>query len=94
MPWADLKDQLKIWVLDVLFPAQVDVSDEAFELSASVARYIPALVPLASAAGYDMVKKHALKMKDPVVKVFVKQNLPATGIRMHTLFYNSIISFF
>jgi hypothetical protein len=85
MPWDDLKDQLKIRVVDVLFPAQMDVSDEAFELTASIARYIPAPIPLASAADYDMVKKHALKMKDPVVKVFVKQKLPAAGVRPHTL---------
>jgi hypothetical protein len=75
---------LKIRVVDVLFPAQLDVVDEAFELSASVSRYIPAPVPLASAADYDMVKKYALKMKDPVVKIFVKQKLPVAGVRPHT----------
>jgi hypothetical protein len=51
---------LDLKALDVLFPAQVDISNEAFKLSASVVRCIPAPVPLASVAGYDMVKKHAL----------------------------------
>jgi hypothetical protein len=90
MSWDDLKDQLKIRVADVLFPAQGDVSDEAFELLASVARYIPAPVPLASAVDYDMVKKHALKMKVPVVKVFVKQKLAAIGVRHTVLYSNSL----
>jgi hypothetical protein len=75
MPWDDLKDQLKIRIVDVLFPQQVNIADGAFEIAASVARHLPDPVPLITAADYEMIKKHALKMKEPVVKIFVKQIL-------------------
>ena len=83
MPWDDLKDQLKIRVSDVLFPQQANVPNEAIELAASVARYLPDAVPLVSEADYKMIKRHAMKMKDPVVKVLVKQKLPAAVVRPH-----------
>jgi hypothetical protein len=88
MPWDDLKDQLKIRVVDVLFPRQVDVPSDAIEFAASVARYLSDAVPLASAADYEMIKKHATKMKDPVVKVLVKQILPASVVRRHVSLYS------
>lgn len=75
MSWDDLKDQLKIRVIDALFPQQANVDDKAFELTASVARFLPDPVPLVLATDYEMIKKHALKMKDPIVKIFVKQKL-------------------
>ncbi len=81
MPWNDLKDQLKIRVVDVLFPQQMNIDDEAFELAASVARFLPDPVPLIAATDYEVIKKHALKMKDPVVRIFVKQKLPAAEVR-------------
>jgi len=80
MPWNDLKDQLKIRIVDVLFPQQANIDDGTFEITASVARYLPDPVPLITATDYEMIKKHALKMKEPVVKIFVKQK-PIAGVR-------------
>lgn len=83
MLWDDLKDQLKLCVVDVLFPQQMNVDDDAFELNASVAWFLPDPIPLISAPDYEMIKKHALKMKDPVVKIFVKEKPHTAEVKLY-----------
>lgn len=89
LEWEDVYARLKIKICDVLFPGQVEVPDNAFEVLFSVPRYVPAPVPLETEDDYKHLLKNVLKVRnDPSTKITVKQLKPVSCWR-HNMYYCS-----
>lgn len=74
LEWLDVRAQLKIKAVDVLFPNQAAVDDEAFEIEFSIARQVPTPLPLLSENDYKHLVQNALKVKaNPAVKITIKE---------------------
>ncbi len=86
LEWADVYTRLKIKICDVLFPGQVEVPNNAFEVFFSVPRHVPAPVPLETEDDYKHLVKNVLKVHiDPSTKISVKQLKPVS--------YDNTVSF-
>jgi hypothetical protein len=82
LEWADVHAQLKIKAVDVLFPQQAAVNDQAFEVVFSITRHVPVPVPLSSHDDYQHLVRNAIKLKaNPAVKIIIKEVPAKEGVR-------------
>jgi hypothetical protein len=77
MEWIDVHAMLKIKAVDILFPQQNAVSNDAFEISFSIPRIVKVALPLSSAADYKYLVKTTVSMKTPAVNIIIKQVTPS-----------------
>jgi len=74
LEWPDVRAQLKIKAVDVLFPQQAAIDDAAFEIEFSITRQVPTPLPLLSENDYKYLVQNALKLKaNPAVKITIKE---------------------
>jgi hypothetical protein len=73
MEWIDVYARLKIKAVDVLFPHQDVVDDNALEMAFTIPRLVKVPLPLSSADDYNYLIKNVATMKTPAVQIIVKQ---------------------
>lgn len=72
LEWSDIDAQLKIKAGDVLYPGQVAIANNAYEMTFCIARHIPNPLPLSCIADYQHLVENALRQQQPTVKVIIK----------------------
>lgn len=72
LEWLNVHAHLKIKTGDVLFPGQVAIDDNAYEITLCIARHIPNLLPLSCVGDYKHLVENALRQQQPMVKIIVK----------------------
>ena len=73
LEWLDFYACLKIKACDVLFPGQVAVGDDAYEIMFCIPHHVPNPLPLSTVADYDHLVKNALRQQQPTVKIIIKE---------------------
>ena len=72
LEWLDIHAQLKIKAGDILHPGQAVIADNTYEMTFSIARHVPNLLPLSCVADYQHLVENALRQQQPTVKVIIK----------------------
>jgi hypothetical protein len=72
LKWLNVPAQLKIKAADILFPGQVTIHDDVYEITFCIARHIPNPLPLSCIADYNHLVENTLYQKQPMVKVIIK----------------------
>ena len=72
LEWLDIHAQLKIKAGNVLYPGQAATTDNAYEMTFSIARHISNPLPLSCVADYKHLVENALRQQQPTVKVIIK----------------------
>jgi hypothetical protein len=91
LEWPDVRAQLKIKAIDVLFPKLAAVDDASFEIEFSIARQVPTALPLLSENDYKHLVQNALKLKaNPAVKITIKEVAVDGGVLFFCAFLNKI----
>jgi hypothetical protein len=89
LEWPDVRAQLKIKAVDVLFPQQAAINDAAFEIEFSITRQVPTPLPLLSENDYKYLVQNALKLKaNPAVKITIKE-VAVNGVSFYTYLWRS-----
>ena len=73
LEWLDFHARLKIKACDVLFPGQVAVGDDAYEIMFCIPRHVPNPLPLSTVADYDHLVENALHQQQPTIKIIIKE---------------------
>jgi hypothetical protein len=73
MEWINVYTMLKIKVVDLLFPGQEIVRDDAFEITFTIPCIAKNSLPLSSAGDYKYLVKNAVGMKMPTVNIVINQ---------------------
>jgi len=85
MEWIDVYAMLKIKAVDILFPGQDIVHNDALEVTFTIPRIVKVPLPLSSASDYDYLIKNAVGMKTPAANIFIKQVTAADNqVRFNT----------
>ncbi|KIJ94309.1 hypothetical protein K443DRAFT_37325, partial [Laccaria amethystina LaAM-08-1] len=78
---------LKIKAADILFPGQVTIHDDVYEITFCIACHIPNPLPLSCIADYNHLVENTLHQKQPMVKVIIKaithpqkENVPPAAV--------------
>ena len=79
MEWIDVYAMLKVKAVDVLFPGQDVVRDDAIEITFTIPRIIKNPLPLSSSADYKYIIKNTVSMKTPAANIVIKQVTQAAG---------------
>ena len=81
MDWVDVKAQLKIAICDLLFPQQVVVDDDCYDMTWCIPRVVTYTLSLHTEADYQHLMKKALKCKEPGVKILVDEVAKIAPVR-------------
>ena len=73
LEWLDFHARLKIKACNVLFPGQVAVGDDAYEIMFCIPCHVPNLLPLSTVADYDHLVENTLRQQQPTVKIIIKE---------------------
>jgi len=55
-----------------LFPGQVIVGDDAYEITFCIPHHVPNPLPLSAIADYEHLVETALRQQQPTVKIIIK----------------------
>jgi hypothetical protein len=56
-----------------LFPGQVAIGDDAYEIMFCIPRHVPNALPLSDVADYEHLVENALRQQQPAVKIIIKE---------------------
>jgi len=73
MDWIDAMAHFKIAICDLLFPQQVVIADEAFEMTWSIPCVAPGPFMLKTEAQYKQLISKASPMKNPTARILVNE---------------------
>lgn len=73
LEWLDFHARLKIKACDVLFPGQVAIDDNTYEITFCIPRHVPNPLPLSSVVDYEHLVENALRQQQPTVKIAIKE---------------------
>ena len=73
MEWIDVFAMLKIKAVDILFPGEDVVRDDALEITFTIPRIVKVPLPLSSPGDYKYLVKNAVSMKAPAANIVIKQ---------------------
>jgi len=89
LEWLDVHAHLKIKACDALFPGQVIVGDDAYEITFCIPRHVPNPLPLSAIADYEHLVETALCQQQPTVKIIIKAIALQAQVQFHLHIYNS-----
>jgi hypothetical protein len=72
LEWLVIHVRLKIKAADILFPGQVTIHDDAYQITFCIARHIPNPLPLSCIADYNHLVENALCQQQLMVKIIIK----------------------
>ena len=81
MDWVDVKARLKIAICDLLFPQQVIVDDDCYDMTWCIPRVVTNNLALHTEADYQHLVKKALKCKEPGAKILVDELAKIAPVR-------------
>ena len=73
MEWIDVYALLKVKAVDILFPGQDVVHNDALEITFTIPRIVKVPLPLLSASDYKYLVKNTVSMKTPAANIVIKQ---------------------
>ena len=82
MSWVDVKGRLKIAICDLLFPQQVVVDDDCYDMTWCIPRVVTNTLPLHTEADHQQLVKKALKCKEPGAKILVDELAKIAPVRI------------